>query len=88
MKSRLVLSICISLGMPGCRSIPKATPEELTQRDRWAALVPPQDRQRIIEQAERHGDWGEKRKIHFEIEHFQRLVEKQHSHRTTQPADR
>ena len=88
MRSVAVFITCILLSPLGCRSIPKATPEEVTQRDRWAALVSSQDRERIIDEAERHGDWGEKRKIHFEVEHFQRLVNKQHPSRATQPATR
>ena len=73
--------------MTGCRGIPKATPEEIRVRDEWAASVPAQDRQRIMEEASHHGDWGEKRKIRFEVEHFQRVWKKQpHSLATTRPS--
>ena len=86
MKNISTIISCALLTALGCRQIPKATPQEITQRDRWAAMVSSEDRQRITDEAERHGDWGEKRKIRFEIEHFNRLANKQRVARATQPA--
>lgn len=81
-----ILHIYVSL-MLGCRGIPTATPEEIRVRDEWAASIPADDRRRIMDEANHHGEWGEKRKIRFEVEQFQRVLKKKpHSSDTTQPS--
>ena len=85
-KISTALYIYLSL-ITGCRGIPTATPEEIRVRDEWAASIPADDRRRIMEEASHHGEWGEKRKIRFEVEQFQRVLKRQpHSSDTTRPS--
>jgi hypothetical protein len=56
-----------------CSPIPPATPQERSVRDQWAAKVSPEARQQVMAEAERHTNWGEKRKIQYEIDRFQKI---------------
>ena len=73
--------------LPACAQVPPATREEIKLRDDWAARVFPPVRQQVIEDADRHTNWGEKRKIQYEIERYQHAYrDQQHKARTTQPS--
>jgi hypothetical protein len=85
------LMLCVSLyaGLTGCRSMPQATPREREIRDEWAALIPPATRDRVITEAERHTEWGERRKVRYEVDRFQHLYnEQQKKSRRVDPASR
>ena len=69
-----------------CRTVPEATSEELAIRDQWAALVPEATRQAVVEEAARHTEWGEKRKVRFEVERFEHYVhDREKKSRATRP---
>jgi hypothetical protein len=72
-----ISSIAAALVLAACQSVPKADPEEIEIRDQWAAKVPPADRDRVIAEAEHHTGWGEKAKLRYEVDQFQRLVKSQ-----------
>lgn len=75
------------LAIAGCRAMPKATKQEISVRDMWAAQVPEPTRRKIMDEAEHHTEWGDKVKIKFEVEHFQKyLTAQQRKTRATQPA--
>ena len=87
MKIPCLLFAFTLLVVTGCRTVPKATPEEIAIRDKWAAMVPMASRRQIFDEADRHTDWGEKRKIRFEVEQFERIVHGSGEHKghTTRP---
>ena len=66
--------IALLLSLPSCRSVPKATKEEIAIRDQWAARVSPTARDKVFAEADRHAEWGEKMKIRFEVERFQKYL--------------
>ena len=89
MKTSAVILCYLLVVVPACRTVPPATAQERSARDQWAALVSPVERQTVYDEAARHTDWGEKRKIRFEIERFEHILrEQQHKPRTTQPASK
>src|SRR5438128_500753 len=84
MRLGTAILVLFFLALPACRTVPPATPEERALRDQWAALVPLRDRQQVLDEAARHTDWGEKRKIRYEVERYEHLVrEQKHKSKTT-----
>jgi hypothetical protein len=71
------LLIAALMLVSACSSVPKADPEEIEIRDQWAALVPADEREKIVAEAERHTGWGEKAKIRYEVDSFQKYVKAQ-----------
>src|SRR5438477_9276586 len=91
MMLRANLQICcfVVLTLSSCMSLPRPTPAELKARDAWAALLPPDVRQKVIDEANRHTNWTEKRRVQFEIERFQHLHrDQERKTRATQPSTR
>jgi ABC-type uncharacterized transport system auxiliary subunit len=83
----IAASFALLLTIAGCRTMPKATKQEISVRDMWAAQVPEPSRRKIMDEAERHTEWGDKVKIKFEVEHFQKyLTTQQRKARATQPS--
>jgi hypothetical protein len=70
-----LVTICAvaALASSSCTPIPPATPQERSVRDQWAAKVSPEARQQVMAEADRHTNWGEKRKIQYEIDRFQKI---------------
>ena len=68
-----ILCVPIAAAALSCSPIPPATPQERSVREQWAAKVSPEARQQVVAEAERHTNWGEKRKIQYEIDRFQKI---------------
>ena len=70
-------------------SLPKPSAEELKARDQWGAVIAPDARRKVIDEARRHTNWTEKRRVQFEIEQFQHIYrDQQRKSRATQPSTR
>jgi hypothetical protein len=72
----LAIAIAAASGT-SCNPIPPATAQERSVRDQWAARVSPDARQQVIAEAERHTNWGEKRKIQYEVDRFQKIYQQE-----------
>jgi hypothetical protein len=89
---RSLLAIAAAVAMAvSCTPVPPATAQERSARDQWAARVSPQARQEVMAEADRHTNWGEKRKIQYEIDRFQKIYHQEqlkvrkHAPSTTSP---
>jgi hypothetical protein len=69
----LVSAFAFAASASSCTPIPPATPQERSARDQWAAKVSPEAQQQVMAEADRHTNWGEKRKIQYEIDRFQKI---------------
>jgi hypothetical protein len=89
MRSTSLICVLLVLILTSCSSLPKPSADELKARDQWGALIAPQTRQRVIDEANHHTNWTEKRRVQFEIERFQHIYrDQQRKSRATQPSTR
>lgn len=68
-----LLGLILIAAVSSCAHVPAATPQEISARDQWAKRVSAAARQQVFADADRHTGWGEKRKIQYEIDQFQRI---------------
>ncbi len=89
MRATIWIGGCLLLTLSSCLSLPKPSAAELKARDQWGALLPAGVRQKVIDEAKRHTNWTEKRRVQFEIERFQHIYrEQERKNRATQPSTR
>ena len=70
----LLLSVAL---LVSCTGVPAASKDEIYARDQWAQKVSPTVRQQVHAEAERHTNWGEKRKVQFEISRYQHAYQQE-----------
>jgi hypothetical protein len=91
----LTFALASLLPLASCVQMPKPTPQEIAARDKWAAVVSPAARERIMDDAAHHTAWSEKRKIRYEIDQLQHVYKQEQSRKSraatraaTRPATR
>ena len=77
MNRPLVILFPLAAALASCAHLPPASQEEIYARDQWAQKVSPTVRQQVHAEAERHTNWGEKRKVQFEISRYQHVYQQE-----------
>ena len=77
-RTTLGLVVCASLSLASCSTdIPTATPQEWSDCRAWAAIIPPEERDKIVQDTYAHTAWGEKKKVTFMTQQFRGVAAKE-----------